>query len=234
MLAAALAVGGLGPAARAQATVAAVSPAPAPPAPAATPAGPRTFVIDAGRSAFVVQTFKDGAASALAHDHTVRATELKGEVIFDPAAPQSARLNVTVQTRSLVVDEPEVRKRYALPPIVPERDRRTVDSEMKGPGQLDVARFPTMSFSTTGVDNPSQEAGALRLLVVGDLTIHGVAQRVRIPVSVVVADGLVTGTGKLKLKVSDYGIKPYSAYLGAVKVKDEVVLHVKLVAGVKT
>ena len=87
-------------AAAASADVAPLPPAPAP-APAPTPAspassseapavevipaGPRTYALDAKKSSFVVQVFKAGAASALAHDHVIHSTGMYGTVVVDAA-----------------------------------------------------------------------------------------------------------------------------------------------------
>jgi polyisoprenoid-binding protein YceI len=216
--------------------------APAPPPPAAGPAGPspqepppppeppapapatRTWTIDAKKSQLVLQVFKDGAAAAFAHDHTVHATELAGEIVADPLTPESARVSVTVQTKSLVNDDPQVRKQFGLDPTVPEKDRKSVEESMKGPDQLDVARFPTISFVSSGVEKHGD-----KITLVGDFTLHGVTKRIKMPITVKVDGDTLVGGGKVRLKQSDWGIKPYSAFLGAVKNKDEIVLNVHLV-----
>jgi polyisoprenoid-binding protein YceI len=189
---------------------------------------PRTYAIDAKRSMLVLQVFKDGAASAFAHDHTVHATELAGEIVADAAAPESARVSVTVQTKSLVNDDAQVRRTFGLEPTVPEKDKKEVEKSMKGPEQLDVARFPTITFKSTGVEKHGD-----KLMLVGDFTLHGVTKPLRMPVTVTVKDGEIVGDGKVRFKQSDHGITPYTAFLGAVKNKDEVVLNVHLVGVAK-
>ena len=42
--------------------------------------------------------------------------------------------------------------------------------------------------------------------------------------------GLLRGRAQLTLKQSSFGYQPYSAALGAIKNKDEVVLHIDLAA----
>ena len=197
-------------------------PAPPPPAPSA---GPKTFALDAKRSAFVIQVFKDGAAATFAHDHTVHATEISGSVTADPAVPEAAKVSVTVQTKSLVNDDPQVRKQFGLDPTVPDKDRKAVEESMKGDSQLDVAKYPTISFVSSSVEKNGD-----KLTLVGDMTLHGVTKRIKMPVTVKVSDSTITGDGKIRFLQSDWGIKPYSAFLGAVKNKDEVVLSVHLVA----
>lgn len=202
-------------------------PGAAPPAPAAptAPTGPRTFALDGKKSQLVIQVFRAGAAARLAHDHTVHATEMSGEIVADPAAPETAKVRVTVQTKSLVNDDPVVRKQFGLDPEIPEKDRETVNENMKSEEQLDVAHFPTISFVSTAVEKNGE-----KLTLVGDFTLHGVTKQVKMPIEVSVAGDTITGHGKIKMMQSDWGIEPYSAFLGAVKNKDEMLLHVHLVA----
>ncbi len=208
----------------------AAAPADAGPADAGPPepTGPRKFTIDTKRSLFVIQVFKDGAAAAFAHDHTVQATEMTGEVVADEKTPETAKVTVTIKTRTLVNDDPQTRRKFGLDPTVPEKDRKAVEHSMKGDTQLDVARFPTISFSSTSVEKAGD-----KLTLVGDFTLHGVTKRIKMPVTVGVDGDTLTGDGKVRFLQSDYNITPYSAFLGAVKNKNEVVLNVHLVAVAK-
>lgn len=192
------------------------------------PVGPRTFVLDAKKSQLVIQVFKDGAAAAFAHDHTVHATEMSGEVVADPASPEKSKVSVTVQTKSLVNDDPQVRRQFGLDPTVPEKDKRSVEESMKGTDQLDVARYPTMSFVSTSVEKSGD-----KVTLTGDFTLHGVTRPIKMPISVKIDGNTLTGEGKVRMKQSDWGIQPYSAFLGAVKNKDEIVLNVLLVGNAR-
>jgi polyisoprenoid-binding protein YceI len=205
---------------------AAAAQAPAPPAaPAAPAAGPRTFVIDAKRSVLAVQVFKGGAAAALAHNHVISATTMSGRIVVDPAHPDTARVEVTLPTAGLTNDDPKLRKRFGVTGDVPEGDRKLILEHMQDAGQLDIAHFPTMQFvstSTSGTGN--------KLVLNGKLTLHGVTRDISLPVDVTFTDTSVRGVGSIQLKTSDFGIEPYSAFLGAVKNKDGIVLHVDLFA----
>jgi polyisoprenoid-binding protein YceI len=195
-------------------------------APAAAPTpGPRTFVIDAKQSVLAVQVFKDGAAAALAHNHVVSATTMSGRIVLDPANPSAARVDVTLPTAGLKNDDPKLRKRFGVTGDVPEGDRKMILEHMQDAGQLDIAHFPTMQFSSTSTTGTGS-----KLVLNGKLTIHGVTRDVSIPVDVTTTDTTVRGTGSIKLKTSDFGIEPYSAFLGAVKNKDGIVLQIDLVA----
>lgn len=205
--------------------------APAAPAatPAVTPAGPRTFAIDSKASSIVIQVFKDGAAAALAHDHVVEARDFAGTITADPADPTSATVEVTAQTASFFNDETKMRKKYGLEGEISEKDRKAVEENMKSKDQLDVAGHPTVKFTSTSV----KKAADGKLTLAGKVTLHGVTKDVSMPFDAKVDGNNVDGKASFRLKTSDYGIKPYSALLGAVKNKDEVVLHLHLVGHAK-
>jgi polyisoprenoid-binding protein YceI len=205
----------------ATAATAVASPAPVP------GTGVRTWRIDPAKSSIVIQVFKDGVAARFAHDHVVAARQFAGTVSGDPADPTTARVEVTAQTASFVNDEPALRQQFNLPLEVSDSDRATIDKSMKGDEVLDVARFPTVSFRSTSVDRAADGALTLR----GKLTLHGVTRAVSMPLSVKTDGGVIDGRASFRLKTSDYDMPPYSAMLGAVKCKDEIVLHLHLVAG---
>lgn len=211
------------------------APAPAPSAPDAGPVptaaaeGPRTFIIDPKHSQFVIQVFKDGAAAAFAHDHTVHAIDVAGEIVADAASPAASKVNVTVQTKTLVNDDPQVRKQFGLDPSMPEKDRVSVNDSMKAEEQLWVSKYPTITFTSTSVE----KSGEGKITLVGDFTLRGVTKKLRLPATVKIEGDTLKADGKVRFKTSDWGMKPYSAFLGAVKNKDEVVLNVKLVGTAK-
>jgi len=210
------------------------APAPVPPVPAAAqggepeaaPNGQRTFTLDAKKSSFVVQVFKAGAASALAHDHVVNATSLTGTVVVDSSSPSTAVVDVTVHTKGLVNDEPALRKRYGLDGEINEKDRAAILDNMRNEAQLDIKKFPTIRFVSTSVVPGAGTAMTLK----GRLTIKGVTRDIALPCEVSFAGSTVDGKGSIRLKTSDFGIEPYSAFLGAVRNQDEIVLHVRFVA----
>lgn len=199
---------------------------PATPAPETAPApvGKRTFQVDAKKSHIVVQVFKDGAAAALAHDHVIEATAFAGTIVVDGADLATAVIDVTAQTASFVNDDPKLRKKYALEGELSEKDRQAVSDNMKSAEQLDVAHFPTVKFVSTSI---TSAAGKLTLK--GKLTLHGVTKELTMPLDAKLDGDSASGTVSFRIKTSDYNIKPYSALLGAVKNKDEIILNIHLV-----
>ncbi len=202
-----------------------VAAAPAAAAPDVVAQGVRTYAIDGKKSVLAVQVFKAGAAAALAHDHVIHATAMSGSITVDAANPSLAKVEVTVPTKSLVNDDPKVRKQYGVVTDISDDDKATVLEHMQAEGQLDIAKFPTITFVST-----SATGSGNKLTLNGRLTLHGVTKDISLPIEATIKGNTIDGKGSVKLNTSDFGIQPYSAFFGAVKNKDGIVLHVHLVA----
>ena len=184
------------------------------------------YRIDPAHSELVVQVFKAGIGSAMAHDHVVRATAYTGQLQMNPTAPTTATIAVEVQTSSLQVDEPAVRQKYGLPTGLSEKDRQEIQATMESQDQLNVKQNPTMRFTSTRVEQRTEGEYS----VTGDLTIRGITHSVTFPVRVEQRDAAVHAWGSFRFTQSSFGYKPYSALLGAVSNQDEVQLHFDIVA----
>jgi polyisoprenoid-binding protein YceI len=192
----------------------------------ADPASAATFRIDSSRSSLVVQIFRDGVAAKLGHDHVVRATTFSGRVTYDPSTPALSSVAAQAQTATLRVDDAETRRKFGLEGQPSGNDLAEIEKSMKAEGQLDVARFPVITFTSTTVTRQTAD----RYLVTGPLTIRGVTRTVQFPANVAMEGNVFRATATLTVMQSAFGYKPYRALLGAIKNKDAVRLHIDLVA----
>ena len=185
-----------------------------------------TFRVDPERTRLSVRTHRDGVGGRLAHDHVVEATEVTGHVEYDAGRPEASSVTVEARTTSLRVDEPAARRRLGLEGDLSESQRADVAKAMRGPEQLDVARYPMIRFASTRV----VADGDGRLRITGALTLRGVTREVSFPATVALEGGVLRGQATLTFLQSSFGYQPYSALLGAIRNKDEVSLHIELVA----
>jgi len=189
-------------------------------------AAPITLEINSSMSALHARTHKAGVASGLAHNHIIAASQLSGTVTFDPDAPSTFSVEVTVQTASLKADDPRLRHRYGLEGEIDADDRETIEESMKDEEQLHVKRYPTIRFVSTAV----KSLGPGTFTVEGDLTLRGKTRRVSLPVDVTLDAQRFEGKGRLRITHTQFGFEPYSAMLGAVKNQDKLDLTLHLVA----
>ncbi len=196
---------------------------------AATVAHAAEFKLDKAKSLLVVRTFKDGMGARLAHNHVIQARDSSGTVSFDADNPDTASIKVTIVVASLHVDDLALRKRFGEASEPSDSDKADITKNMLDEDQLYAEKFPTMGFVSTGIT----KAGEGQVTVKGNLTIRGVTKPVSFPATVEVKDGVFRAKGEVGIKASQFGFKPYSALLGAVRNKDDMTLVLDLVAGPK-
>jgi polyisoprenoid-binding protein YceI len=172
---------------------------------------------DPARSRIVVHADKRGVLSGLAHDHHFAATSFRAAATFDPAAPSDVRLEVTVAADSLRDRQP------ALSP----GDRDKVDRQAAGPQVLDAARHPEIRFVSSAAIRAATAAagGAVDGELSGTLRLHGRERPIAVPVHATREGDGWRAKGTVRLRQSDFGISPFSTFLGTVAVRDEVTIE---------
>lgn len=184
------------------------------------------YRLQAESSELIALVFKAGPASALAHDHVVRATRFSGTLRGEPAQPASASVDVTVAVDGLLPDEPEMRRKHGLAGLLSDSDRAKIQETMLGSTQLDVATHPTITFRSTRVEPVGED----RFLVSGNFTLHGVTRLIAVSVEVQRSGSGLRATGAFDITQTDFGLHPFSAFLGAVRNQDRVHVRFDLIA----
>jgi len=180
----------------------------------------RTYTIVPSESSFWVFVGKTGLFSALAHDHEIGVKSFSGRVVVPAAGAGGGSLEMEVEAPSLAV----------LDKKPSEEDKKKIFNSMHNE-VLESAKYQKITFKSVSVSDVKQNGNdAYSFVVNGDLTLHGATKRIAIPVAATVTPQLLRATGKYTLKQTDYGIKPYSAAGGTIKVKDEIVVNFNIVA----
>lgn len=157
-----------------------------------------------------VFTFKDGLLARLAHD--LRLTLGRFEIQRDGAA-----LTGRFWPASLTVDGAMTRQGQLDAHALSDSDRRKIEQNI-AEDVLHLARAPEASFSGRIL--------AGEAAVEGELTLAGRSAAVQAPVRA--ADGRLRA--ELTLVPSRWGIAPYRALAGAIKLQDRVLVVVDLPA----
>ena len=181
-------------------------------------AGPRTFTVEPDRSHAMIAVGKSGAFSFAGHTHEVEAPVTSGSVRLDPDTPSKSDVKLVFNAAKMRVTGKGD----------PADDVPKVQEVMIGEQVLDVKKFPTITFESTGV-TAKGAAPSMELTVAGRLTIRGATRPVTAPVSVRIEGAMLSATGKFLIKQTDFGIKPISVG-GVVKVKDELTITFTIVA----
>jgi hypothetical protein len=172
---------------------------------------------DAGR--VVISTTRAGLAARVGHDLTLDVTRWSADITVPAeAAPAEAApggdLSAATVTAELDLGSLVVREGTGGARPLSDSDRRDIESTMRkilggsgGPA--------TAVFRSTRVI-PSAAGGAIE----GTLTLNGRSQPVRLQLTGP-APGRYRGT--VTIVQSAFGIKPYTGFFGALKLRDEVV-----------
>ena len=178
-----------------------------------------SFVVDAAASSFRISVGKSGLFSFAGHEHEVRATAIEGVIVANREDLARSSVSLRFETGGLRVDG------QGEPPA----DVPKVQAKMAGPDVLDVVKFQEVTFQSTVVEGRLVPDGSWNLRVTGDVTIKGVSRSLVLPLRVHLAAGVLTATGQVVLKQTDFGLIPVSV-AGVVKVKNELGLDYKIVA----
>jgi hypothetical protein len=154
----------------------------------------------------LVRTFRAGVAASAAHDLVLEVTDWHA-VVAGGAEPESWRITLEADPESLTVRE-------ASGGVAPLRDAdrvavaRNIDRKV-------LRRLPVV-FRSTAV---RPEGGAARFVAEGELTIAGRTEVVAVRLELTADRGVRAAA---RLAQTRWGIRPFSALMGAIKVRDEV------------
>lgn len=180
---------------------------------------PHTYTIVTSESSFWVYVEKAGLLSGLAHNHEIGVKSFSGRVTVPEAGASGGSLELDVNAQSLTV----------LDKKPSEEDKKKIYNSMHSE-VLESAKYQKINFKSTSVSDLKKTGDGYSFTLNGDLTLHGVTKRIAVPVSATITPQQLRAIGKYTLRQSDFGIKPYSAAGGTVKVKNEVVVNFNIVA----
>jgi polyisoprenoid-binding protein YceI len=88
---------------------------------------------------------------------------------------------------------------------------------------LEIAKYPAIVFVSSNISVNRLAEGRYRARVIGDLTLHGATQKnLWITSEVTFSGESFRAKGDFSLKQTDFGIKPFSAAGGTIKLKNEL------------
>jgi polyisoprenoid-binding protein YceI len=163
----------------------------------------------------LLKTGRTGLGRRAGHDLTIEATRWQADAVVNAADPARSSVTLTIEVDSLEVREGT----GGLKPLT-DADRADIKATI-GEKILRTAEHPAITFSSSRVTGTG---GAFE--IGGNLTIMGQAR----PVTVFggIDDGRIRGHATVTQ--SQWGIKPYSAFAGALRLADNVTVEFDLAA----
>jgi hypothetical protein len=164
---------------------------------------------DTGR--VVIKTGRTGLAARAGHDLTIEVTRWSARV--EVPAEEDGGVTAAQLTAELDLGSLEVREGTGGAKPLTDGDRTQIKKQMSG-----ILGDATASFTSSRIIRSGRSGGAID----GTLTLKGKSQPVRLQVTEP-APGRYRGSGTVLQ--SAFGIKPYTGFFGALKLRDEVVLE---------
>lgn len=193
-------------------------------------------------SLFAMITHKGGFASGKAHDHLIATGEPRLELTWSGSL-EGARLTLEAMATELVVDDDALRSEL-YPRLeelaildepfgeLSEEDRAKIRETLLSKKQLDAERHPQITATAGGLRAEPSELGSVAFTHTGTVTLTAHGQSVERPFRArleVTDEGTQVIEAVGEAAFTDFGIKPYSAFLGAVKNLDGFHFYARLV-----
>ena len=195
-----------------------------------------------GESVFAVVTQKEGLAARLSHNHLIVARAYSVRLDFDPEDPEGTEFELEARAPDLVIDDPEERGRWeervgALGLVdglgAPDgSDRRDIRDTMLSDDQLDGERYPIISARLLRIVTAPRTIGTVEFEYAAEVevVIHDEAIRREVAVRLAVDGDELSIEAIGEFTFEEFGIEPYSAFLGSVKNKNEFFIYLNLKA----
>jgi polyisoprenoid-binding protein YceI len=159
----------------------------------------------------LIRTNREGFAARAGHDLTIEVTRWSAELDMPAGQPADAKVTAEVHLDSLAVREGT----GGIKPLT-DADRQEIAGTARG--LLSERGEPVASFASTRV-TPAGRGGSIE----GEVTMYGMTTPMRLQIH---ERGKGRYTANTSVRQSAFGLKPYTAFLGALKLRDEVAVEI--------
>lgn len=189
------------------------------------PAAPaRCYAVDPDASEVRILVYRDGPLARLGHNHVMVSHGVSGRAaITDPG--DAAAVRVRMEVASLDVDPPAARAEEGsdFDSEVSDEARAGTRANLLGERVLNVADHPYIDVELGPIVGPRWAPDAVVRVRLRDVVRD---QPVRL--GVWTRDDVLHIRGSFPLRQSDFGLEPFSALGGGLRVADELTVRVKL------
>lgn len=199
--------------------------------PGPTPLVGRPFDVIAAQSQLIVLVYRDGALAALGHNHVIACRCLSG-TIYLPRDPLRASFDLNIAVAQLTVDDSALREAEHNPDFpadVPQSARQGTRHNMLGTAVLNAARYPDIAMRSAGLE-PSPDGKSADIIARVLVRLDGAWHPVAVPLHYEIRGDEIVAGGEFPLRQTSLGLTPFSALGGALKVRDDMKVALKLIA----
>jgi polyisoprenoid-binding protein YceI len=164
--------------------------------------------------------------ASLGHNHVIVNRALAGWVKFSGSA-SAASFSVTVPVAGFIVDDSQTRREEGadFPGEIPDDAKSGTLKNMLGSAVLDAGRFPAITVRSVNV---TDDHGALQATLA--VSVAGHESTLVLPFTLVDSPEHLIASGVFPVRQSALGLTPFSMFLGALRVQDEMRVKFKFTA----
>lgn len=172
-----------------------------------------------------ILVYKAGYLSALGHNHVIYTRQAKGQVQINEVNLQNSKIHISFPVESLIVDDARIRQQEGedFSSEVSEMDIQATRHNMLTQ-VFKAKQYPEIVIELTQVLGVAPD-----LTLDLNVTLNGLTRQVQAPVMIEKRPHSLIASGKFLLKQSNFDIEPLSILLGAIAVKDDLVVKYRFV-----
>lgn len=182
------------------------------------PTGVR-YIVDKSRSEVRIVTVPDGK---LGHAHVIGGQVLSGQIVV-PQDHHQVWFDLYIGVADLLVDDTEWRRDEGFDPEMTQRAINGTRDNMLSDKLLDAQQFPQIRIQANSAIGPWWQTDIQALI-----TLVGTTREISVPVAVFETDNGIEIIGRMAILQTDFGIEPYAALGGILRVADKVLIRFRI------
>lgn len=158
----------------------------------------------------VIQIHLDtaGALGLMGHPHLIQTPIKQGSFVYYPSDPGKGSVEFVVDAKALQVTDP---KRAA-------EERKEIEATMQSDRVLGIKQYPEIVFRSVKIEPLDRS----RLQITGNLNLRSQTHPVTVDATLEETGPRLKVTGSCQFKQTAFGMRPVTAGLGTVRVRDQM------------
>ncbi|MDT8438080.1 MAG: YceI family protein [Wenzhouxiangellaceae bacterium] len=185
----------------------------------------RGYRVDRAASMLHVRVDAAGSMARFGHSHIIGGAVIEGTIQRAPDLTDSA-LDLVVHVPDLVVDDPAWRRVHGLDAELDPAAIEGTRTNLLGPRVLDAERYPLIAIRSVAISGPDW-APVVTLRV----RLHDQVREFAVPITLHEDAGTLVASGHFAFDHADFGLEPFSALGGSLRVSERIETRFRIVAG---
>jgi polyisoprenoid-binding protein YceI len=187
---------------------------------------PQSGVYDVQKSEIRILVYRGGLLGLFGHNHVISTNDIEGRIVI-PEDIEASSVILAIPVESFEVDKQafRVEEGKEFKSEVSDKDKRGTKKNMLGAKLLNAA-----NFSSITIESNSWSGELPGIVVNATFTVKDQPNPVEFPASVDMNSNEIVVTGELTVTHEQLGLRPFSAVLGSLSVRDEMEIKFYILA----